>query len=73
MRTKASQWVCPIRGRGDFESKDKLNTETNGNGKRWMGLSPVSQIGIWVVVHHGEATDLNIGPRNGALQIGIEI
>lgn len=33
----------------------------------------MAQILIWVVVHHGEATDLNIRPRNGALQISFEI
>ena len=33
----------------------------------------MTQIGICVVVHHGEIADLNIGSRNGALQISLDV
>ena len=33
----------------------------------------MSQIGIWVVVHHSEVANLDIGPRNGTLQVSFEV
>jgi hypothetical protein len=40
MRTKSLAVGIPIRGQGDFESKDKLNTEGNGKQRKLTGIIP---------------------------------